>query len=365
MNYFSAVPDSPRLLAVSSFRSNSSNLDIIRAVAVMSVFFAHLRGLLMREESLTAWHFAQMGVLTFFVHTSMVLMFSLERTQLFGRDRFLSFYLRRIFRIYPLSIFCVTVAMVTHRTPDILDPFAYWTGKQYFVNLALLTNLFYVRNMVGGLWTLPIEVQMYVTLPFLFLLGRRWGLCGLMPLWILSVPLAMLQLHYTQRLNMLGFAPCFIGGVISWNLSTRVPRRLPGWLWPFAFVATWPVFFAAQHETDMPFRWAFCFLLGLSIPWFQEINCAPLQWLAHVLAKYSYGVYLSHIGVILWCFSLPVPRVVQWVVFLPLAFVVPFALFHLVEDPMIKAGQRLSNRMFRDSSAITLEAGADTIRRSR
>ena len=58
-----------------------------------------------------------MGVLMFFVHTSMVLMLSLERTRLSGRALFGAFYLRRAFRLYPFSMACVISAMLVSRTP--------------------------------------------------------------------------------------------------------------------------------------------------------------------------------------------------------------------------------------------------------
>ncbi len=310
------------------------------------MFFGHLYVIVTGAESLTSWHFDQMGVLSFFVHTSLVLMLSMERSPANGRDWFLSFYLRRSFRIYPLSMVCVTIAMILHRSPAISEPVVYWTWPQYFSNLALTTNLLFTPVMVGGLWTLPIEVQMYITLPFLFLAGRKYGLKLLGALWLLAIPVAFAQLRTTRRLDVLGYVPCFIAGAIAWRLSTMAPRRIPGWLWPFAMVSVWPVFFAARHGNDMPFRWAYCLVLGLALPWFQEFSWAPLVRVAHWIAKYSYGIYLSHIALMLWCFNLPVPRPAQLAVFVPLAVATPVAMFHFIEDPMIRFGQRLAKRLF-------------------
>lgn len=67
---------------------------------------------------------------------------------------------------------------------------------------------------------------------------------------------------------------------------------------------------------------------------------------AHFFAKYSYGIYLSHIAVILWTFALPIPRAAQWAVFVPIAFLAPVAMFHLIENPMIQAGQMIARRVF-------------------
>jgi peptidoglycan/LPS O-acetylase OafA/YrhL len=323
----------------SSFHSDSANLDMIRAVAVLSVFFGHLYDIVTGKSTLIDWHFAQMGVLIFFVHTSMVLMLSLERTKLEGTALFGAFYLRRFFRIYPLAIFCVTAAMV-------LSPVRQWRWTEYLSNLCLTTNLTYTDNMVGGLWTLPIEVQMYLTLPFLFVLGRTRSQAILFVVWIASIPIAILQLHTTARLNVVGYAPCFISGVIAWKLSASAPRRLPGWLWPIGFIATWPCFFLATHQNDMYYRWAFCLALGLAIPWFQEIRFRPVRVTAHVVAKYSYGIYLSHIAVIAWSFSLPVSMAAKWAIFIPLAAISPVAMYRLIEHPLIVVGQKSAKRIF-------------------
>src|SRR5581483_7242063 len=257
-----------------------------------------------------------------------------------------AFYLRRFFRIYPLAMFCVTCAMLLHRAPDVAHPVRNWGWFEYFSNLSLTTNLTYAENMVGGLWTLPLEVQMYLTLPFLFLLGRARSRNVLFLLWIASIPVAILQIHTTARLNVLGYAPCFIAGVLAWKLSLSVPRRFAGWLWPLAFVATWPVFFLANHEDNMYYRWVFCITLGLTIPWFQEIRIRPVQVVAHVVAKYSYGIYLSHIAVIMWTFTLPVSTATKWAIFVPLAAISPVAMYHFIEHPLIGLGQRVAKRMF-------------------
>lgn len=331
----------------SSFGSESANLDIIRATAVLSVFFAHLYGILTGRDTVTAFHFAQMGVLIFFVHTSMVLMLSLERTKAEGKALLGSFYLRRFFRIYPLSIFCVTIAMAFSWAPGMIAPIRCWHWSEYLSNMALTTNLTRTDNMIGTLWTLPLEVQMYVALPFLFLLGRARSAGVIILLWVLSIPLAILQLNTSGRLSVLGYAPCFIAGVIAWKLSLRIKRRFPEWLWPFAFMATWPLFFlAADDDNLMYFRWLFCLGLGLTIPWFREVRFPALKVPAHYVAKYSYGIYLSHAALIKWTQTLPIPNAAQVAVLAVLAVIVPIALYFLIEHPMILVGRRLAKRIF-------------------
>jgi peptidoglycan/LPS O-acetylase OafA/YrhL len=331
----------------SSFSADSGNLDLIRACAVLCVFFAHLHDIVTGRATLVGWHLAQIGVLTFFVHTSMVLMLSLERMRLAGKQMFLAFYLRRFFRLYPLSMFCVTLAMLLHRAPIATHSLRYWTWWEYLVNLALANNLTYTDTMVGGLWTLPLEVQMYVLLPALYLLVRSRGPAALGLLWILSVPLAVAQGHISERISVLAYAPCFIAGVLAYGIAQRWPRRSPGWLWPVVFPATWCVFFLARHGADMPYRWAFCLTLGCAIPWFREIPSGLMRRAAAIVAKYSYGIYLSHVALMIWAFNLPVTPLARWAVFIVSAIAVPVAMFYCIERPLMQTGKLLSDRMFR------------------
>ena len=101
------------------------------------------------------------------VHTSFVLMQSLERTsnQPYTAVRF---YSRRMFRIDPLAIGCVLVSFFIGRDPS-TGKATKWTLRKLTPNLLLLENLTYDRDMVGGLWTLPLEVQMYAAAPLLYL----------------------------------------------------------------------------------------------------------------------------------------------------------------------------------------------------
>jgi peptidoglycan/LPS O-acetylase OafA/YrhL len=91
----------------------SSNLDFLRAVAVLAVYFAHLSHALNLYNPGSLGRF---GVLIFFVHTSCVLMFSLQRLSSSGftNDSRLTaaFWIRRFFRIYPLSIICILAGRV-------------------------------------------------------------------------------------------------------------------------------------------------------------------------------------------------------------------------------------------------------------
>lgn len=77
----------------------------------------------------------------------------------------LRFYVRRFFRIYPLSVFTILVALAFHipsTTWGVPDPI---TGLGIAANLLLVQNLITGTDILSPMWSLPYEVQMYVVLP--------------------------------------------------------------------------------------------------------------------------------------------------------------------------------------------------------
>ncbi len=312
------------------------NLDFLRAVAVLLVLLAHIAGYTI-QTSRASYAMGQLGVMLFFVHTSLVLMQSLERQQLAGAALFRKFYLQRAFRIYPLAI--VMLLGIYFLMDDA------WTGVELVANLLLVQNLVYVRYMSTVLWSLCLEVQMYLVLPCLFLFFRRRPLGWLLALWALSIPFALLQPLVSARLNVIEFAPCFLAGVIAWRMQGR--ERLPGWLWPLLLAIACLAFVAyAQPRSDNYGRWAVCLAVGVAIPWLRQLTAPALNRACHIIARYSYGIYLFH-PPILWLSFRTLEAshpLLQWTTFLSLVVALPYLGYHLIEQPMIQLGARLSGR---------------------
>jgi peptidoglycan/LPS O-acetylase OafA/YrhL len=323
-----------------SSRKIQPNLDLIRATAVMSVFFGHL-SVRFWGHTLTSWHFAQMGVLIFFVHTACVLMWSLERS---GSMRPVAlgvdFYVRRAFRIYPLAIGCVVLSWyglsITRNGP--------FSATDLVSNLTLTMNLTRADVMWPGLWTLPIEIQMYVVLPFAFLFVRHRPIGFVLAFWGLAVIAGLLQ--PSSRLSLMEYSPCFLSGVLAWHLARRFEPRISGAWWPVAFVATWSLWFLAPQDGREWYRWTFCLALGALIPWFRDITWRPLVRVSGWIATYSYGIYLTHSTVFEFALGYEAPYV-RWPLLVSLVILTPMLLFHLIEDPMIGAGRQLAERLRR------------------
>src|SRR5579862_3860573 len=205
-------------------RSPSANLDLLRASAVLLVLGQHLlrRAAIEHVLWIPTTSLGLFGVLLFFVHTSLVLMYSMDRSELTGLSLMMNFHVRRIFRIYPLSILTVLAALALSLASNLngvagLSHVASFPGKREVIaNLLLVQNLASTQSIVNVLWSLPFELQMYLLLPFLFLWvrnHRRFGL--LLALWAIACALGTLQpriasMHY---FSLCQYLPNFLPGV--------------------------------------------------------------------------------------------------------------------------------------------------------
>src|SRR3989475_2803822 len=159
----------------------SPNLDVLRACAVLVVLAFHTVGFFNRglASTLGLEQLGRLAVLFFFVHTCLVLMLSLERqTAKFGlHNLHWIFMTRRVFRVYPLSI-AVVLAVFLLGLPVAGPPWAmhplHLTAQGLLANVLLLQNVTMSGSVVIPLWSLPYEIQMYLVLPAIFLLVRRF-----------------------------------------------------------------------------------------------------------------------------------------------------------------------------------------------
>src|ERR1700678_2519322 len=98
-----------------------STLDFMRALCTLVVVGAHFLGMTGHFPSVMGG-LPRVAVLMFFVHTSFVLMLSLERQRAeCARGLWRRFMVRRFFRVYPLTTF-VIAAIVLLRIPSHLVP---------------------------------------------------------------------------------------------------------------------------------------------------------------------------------------------------------------------------------------------------
>jgi peptidoglycan/LPS O-acetylase OafA/YrhL len=263
-----------------------------------------------------------------------------------------------MFRIYPLAVFFVLLVFLCNVPQDVWGSgTAPHDSHTIAANLLLAQNVMGTAVMFGPLWSLPLEVQMYLMLPLVFYLVRRISPTTLLVLWGISVLCGLAYLpfrssgHILWRLDVIIFVPCFLGGAVAYQVAQRSRPLLPGWLWPLTIAAVLNVYLAFERQR---YGWMACLLLGLSVPFFAQIQQAWLTRGAKWIATYSYGIYLSNIVILWFAFRICarwMPRFAVWSVFVAGAVLIPVACFHWIEKPLMKMGGALADRFFRTEAA--------------
>jgi len=333
--------------------ADSSVLDYLRAIAVSMVLCDHLiEAFQVSSLWWTVQRIGWTGVMLFFVHTSLVLMFSIDRTKAGGTTLLKHFYTRRAFRVYPLSI-AIVIAVVTLN----ISVASWWfqstplTVSTLASNLLLIQNLTYSQSVLGPLWTLPLELQMYVMLPFLYWAvkgGRRLDFALL--IWCGAVLFAFVQPHITDRGTVFQFAPCFAGGIIAFTLTRRAKAFLPFWTLTVFLAIALSLFLAFTVAQDtqhlMRVSWVLSLSVGFFLPHVKETKSNIVRSVSLMMAKYSYSIYLTHM-IVLWVVfpklqgANPLLRIFVGVA---LMFLLPYATYNLIEAPGIALGARLAGR---------------------
>ena len=313
---------------------HSVNLDLLRAYAVGLVLAAHL----LPHMGLHGSSLGFFGVMLFFVHTSLVLMQSLERQGESGLTMFGHFYLRRAFRIYPLSILTVISAS--------LLGMARLSGTDLALNLALVMNLRPGTIIaITPLWSLPYEVQMYLLLPALFIFARRATWKAFMALLVAVAGLAAVA---PPALDIFSYFGCFYGGILAYRLMSWPARRviLPAWILPALLVVMTAGFVLSRRSAWVPLRWTLCLILGAALPHVRAMRIGSLSRAAKTIATYSYGIYLGHwFGIEIAFVRLSrLPNVAQWAIFGVFIVTIPYLSYRLIEEPLIQVGKRIIAR---------------------
>ena len=349
-------------------KDNYSNLDILRAMAVMSVVTYHLWRACVEfhlcRENLTITHtlhnVSYTGVMFFFVHTSLVLMLSLHRSQ--ASHRGAKFLIRRAFRIYPLCWATIFLALATGLTDHPENNLRSLGVGGVAANLLLVQNIFHTdRSAIGPLWSLPWEVQMYLLLPVIFALLLRFKRnSAALSLWLGATALAVAAtqpgIPSELHLHAAVFPPMFIAGIVAYRLldNQKNPFRHapPAWAWPFFVfllfaLQSWSI---GYRRLESPFAAgvdaSVCLLLALAIPLFPEMTSRSIVRPAHYVAKYSYGIYLLHVPALMFVmhYMHSLPLALKMSVFLLLTAFLSVLSFHAIEDPLVRMGKRITQQ---------------------
>lgn len=156
-------------------------LDVLRFIAFMFVFVAHRNDLAPFGRTAHPWLHAisQIGVYgvpVFFLLSAFLITELLERERaLTGGINVKAFYIRRILRIWPLYFLVFSaLALLNNFLPGAgADSATKWLFFMLFAGNWYITFNGWIEYPVNPMWSLSVEEQFYIAMPFLALLGRR------------------------------------------------------------------------------------------------------------------------------------------------------------------------------------------------
>ncbi len=337
-------------------------VDFWRSIAVLLVVLAHTLiwwgnpvYLGVFEPSLLG----STGVAIFFVLTSYVLMMSMERLQNKSRSFYIDFMIRRFFRIYPLVIVTVIFYYFSD-IPSFFDNGQVFLSAQVSVN-GFLQNIFLIQNftiekdIIGPLWSLPYEFQMYFLLPIIFLyitnIELKWKAIFLFFILLLlffvmksKVDSVNELLHYIQIPDYAKWGLCFIPGVVAYYAKKDFQEKaIP---FKYIWIIIGLILFSRMFNYSFMIQVLSAILVGFTLVMFSEDFSQLLKKYSAVISKYSYGIYLSHMLAIYLGFELLGKTWGGWIVFLFTLVILPFLSYHLIEKPFINYGKSFCIKKF-------------------
>ncbi len=353
-------PKGPLSDAIERKEANAFNL--LRLIAASAVIFGH-SFVLSRDgrdwvdpvKVLTANYLSgTIAVAVFFVISGIFI------AQSFDRDpSLLRFSLRRIARIWPGLIVCLLFSAMLGAVFSSVDWGTLWGQRavfwRYVVNGARLQFDWYLpgafpdrpnSSINGSLWSLTLEVRMYVILACLGVIGLAFRREAILPLMLFFVALGFATPEFVVAITPLvrhAFVPCiyFLVGMViyAYREGVRVSWRQIGFALAIVVVSEGLLKEVALHAA----------IIASVVRFGMSPEAAKLQ----LPADYSYGVYL---------YGFPVQQVVAtWMpganpyvmtlLAIPTAFVLAVASWQLVEKPGIACGRELAVVAKADSKA--------------
>ncbi len=345
-------------MSPSRVAETQANLDFVRALAVLMVVGAHL-GCFLGNIHYGFFEFSllgRLGVAIFFVHSGIVNLISIERhVHKHGEQRlFFAFMTKRCLRIYPLSVFVVMIVYLWHIPVAHVGQWTLTGGNhptaELLPSFLLVQNWVQFDQLLEPLWSLPYEIQIYCLFPLIYLALRRFRSSKILSLsWaLLAAVNHVLEPHLLKHGNvgrflalpdLLFYFIWFVAGLYAYKEMQTSRRTVSFWVLPALLVFLCLVCTLSYDRNKFIFI-SLC--LGLALPHIQECELSSVTRFCAWIAKYSFGIYLLHDPAIWLGFVqfAHLPVLVRVSIFLLTTFGGSALLYHIIEHPMIRLGNK-------------------------
>jgi peptidoglycan/LPS O-acetylase OafA/YrhL len=255
-----------------------------------------------------------------------------------------SFLRRRAWRILPAYWAALTFSLaIAYYVPASHkgEP----THKSIAVFGLLLQDLFWAKTPNGALWSVAVEVELYLLFPLFLLIRRRLGIILLLA--AVTVPVVIYGVIEGVPAEgdtglMPHLAPVFVAGIAAAGIKAKLP-----WHW-LAAAATLPVLyvihFKGSYWTGHHYFWIdLAITPGLTMLILAVAN-GRLPWMRWLdgLGKISYSLYLIHLPILTVLAKKVAPHFAEkgphtWifvvVVGMPISLVAAWLFAHVFELP--------------------------------
>ncbi len=312
-------------------------------------------------------NFLWTGVYLFFVISGFVF----ADTILYKDTGIITFALRRFFRIYPLYVF--SLVLYFFLAPDDPRKITYFVRHLFFLNTAISIKETFFFN--PAYWSLPPEVEFYISIPVLIYVRKRFGLrvilCLLPVLLGIKFVLALNQTDPSVSENVFnvlsvhlpGKAPEFFAGILLYVAYARFSRGDIRPLYPLLslvsgsailFILGW--YFVSYGDAGInkylflkAFYTFFCsvgyaLILFSALTFFKRKKEMNLARHFMFLGSLSYSVYLFHslIPLLISKAGIVLAGPVTYIVCSVAVFLFAVPCYRYIEDPCRNFGRNLA-----------------------
>jgi peptidoglycan/LPS O-acetylase OafA/YrhL len=337
-------------------------LDYARGIAALAVFFSHSLDFFIKgwgDFGNGVINFGQIGVVMFFMVSGFVIPISLENK---GDQK--AFWLSRVFRIYPLYLFVFLLGLILVSLK--MDAkYRLFEGHAlvnclyhlFFIQSFLPYEKFKAVDLVGGSWTLFIEMIWYACFSLVFYIkfAKKTVLLSLMAnSGLLLLTVVSFLLHKRIPLGLVGFLNLCVLGLVYNRFRYGIigVKTLAGLtLVTLATLAVALLVAFGYHHSDLfsmrcvVISWSTGFVLFNLFFFGEQYVGGWIKTGLKFLGKTSYSMYLMHgpVLVIVMCFQLAPTAYIA--LHLLLTVFVSLVTYKLVEEKGVALGKRLAKRL--------------------
>jgi peptidoglycan/LPS O-acetylase OafA/YrhL len=323
-------------------------LDALRGIAAMAVFFSHAAERVsptLRDIVHTRFDLGHFGVTLFFLCSGFIIPFSLER-----QNSLKSFWISRIFRLYPLCWFTIGLSMIlafTQGEGRSLSAFLFANGGTILANITMLQLFLGVPHIRAEYWTLAFEMLFYIVMSVLFMFKMNrytWQFTlGMILMSLVVESLLPLMIGLQFPVGILSFLTLMFMGTImyrvhSGELSTRTGAVIVALGFVMLFVT--PLSKGISEERTWEYlnlisaRLAAVIVFGMVF----VVRSRPPSRVMLYLGTISYSLYLMQTYVMIINVHNAALNVLCWLI---VQIIVATATYRWIEQPGIALGRRL------------------------